>query len=189
LGEGRVVLFASGFDNLTNDLPLHPVFVAFSERVIRYLSGADLHSGPHLVDQAIALRSAKEQAIGVEVIDPNGSRPLSLQESVSAQSYELTRAGFYEVRVASGRRDLVAVNVDRRESDLAPLDNDMLALWRGSSSPTSAAATHPVTIPQPAAAVAVPRSLWWYAMFGVLVAALAESAIASRYLSTRWDEP
>jgi hypothetical protein len=190
LGEGRVVLFASGFDNLTNDLPLHPVFVAFSERVIRYLSGADTHTGPHLVDEAIALRSAKEQAVGVEVIDPTGARPLSLQESVAAQAYELSRAGFYEVRLASGRRDLVAVNVDRRESNLAPLDNDVLALWRGSSSSSQAVASPAaVTAAQPAATVAVPRSLWWYAMLGLLVVALAESAIASRYLTTRWDEP
>jgi hypothetical protein len=190
VGEGRVVLFASGFDNLTNDLPLHPIFVAFSERVIRYLSGADAHTGPHLVDETIALRNAKEQAVGVEVVDPTGARPLSLQESVATQSYELSHAGFYEVRVASGRRDLVAVNVDRRESDLAPLDQDTLALWRGSSSSAPAAAGQArVTVTQPAAAVAVPRSLWWYAMVGVLIAALAESAIASRYLTTRWDEP
>ncbi len=185
VGEGHVVLFASGFDNLTNDLPLHPVFVAFSERVVRYLAGSDAHTGPRLVDEAIALRNAKEQAVGVEIIDPTGNRPLSLQESVAAQSYELRRAGFYDVRLASGRRDLVAVNVDRRESDLTPMGAEVLALWRGNS------ATMPpdVAAAKPAQAVAVPRGLWWYAMFCVLVAALAESAIASRYLSTRWDEP
>jgi Aerotolerance regulator N-terminal/von Willebrand factor type A domain len=189
LGEGRVVLFASGFDNLTNDLPLHPAFVAFSERISRYLSGTGAQSGPRRVDEAIALRRAKEQAIGVEVIDPSGARPLSLQESVSAQSFELSRAGFYELRVASGRRELVAVNVDRRESDLTPLDDDVLALWRGSSPVPREAAQGAPSPAQPAAAVAVPRSLWWYAMFGVLVVALAESALASRYLTTRWDEP
>jgi hypothetical protein len=190
VGEGRVVLFASGFDNLTSDLPLHPVFVAFSERVSRYLSGADTRTGPHLVDEAIGLRSGREQAVGVEVIDPTGARALSLQESVAAQSYELSRAGFYEVRLASGRRDLVAVNVDRRESDLAPLDNEVLALWRGNSSSSQAPASQSaVTAMKPAAAVEAPRSLWWYAMFGVLAAALAESAIATRYLTTRWDEP
>jgi len=187
VGEGRVVIFASGLDNLTSDLPLHPVFVAFSERLVRYLCGTDTQTGPHLVDEAIALRSAREQAVGVEVIDPAGRRPLSLQESVTAQSYELPRAGFYEVRLASGRRDLVAVNVDRRESDLTPVETEVLALWRGSS---AAIPDHgPLGHPSPSQAVAVPRSLWWYAMLCVLVAALAESALASRYLTTRWDEP
>src|SRR5581483_2206905 len=156
IGEGHVVLFASGFDNLTNDLPLHPMFVAFSERVVRYLAGSDAHTGPHVVDEAIALRNAKEQAVGVEIIDPAGNRPLSLQESVAAQSYELRRAGFYDMRLASGRRDLVAVNVDRRESDLTPVDAELLALWRGNSSPTPPG----ITTPKRAQAVAVSRDLW-----------------------------
>ncbi len=67
----------------------------------------------------------------MRVIDPTGGRPLSLQEAVSAQSYSLAQAGFYDVRLANGRRDLVAVNSDRRESDLAPIPEETLALWRG----------------------------------------------------------
>ena len=184
VGEGHVMLFASGFDNLTNDLPLHPVFVAFVERIVRYLSGNEARGGPHLVDDLIGLRTAKEQAVGVEIIDPSGGRPLSLQEAVSLQSYSLTRAGFYEVRLANGRRDLVAVNPDRRESDLAPIPDDVLALWRGSNPATPAAAAG---ISSPSARMQ--RSLWWYAMLCVLVAALAESAIGSRYLATLRDEP
>ena len=35
-----MLLFTSGLDNLTNDLPLHPVFVAFVDRTARYLSAA-----------------------------------------------------------------------------------------------------------------------------------------------------
>jgi hypothetical protein len=185
VGEGHVMLFASGFDNLTNDLPLHPVFVAFVERIVRYLSGNEARDGPHLVDDLIGLRTAKEQAVGVEIIDPAGGRPLSLREAVSLQSYSLTRAGFYEVRLANGRRDLVAVNPDRRESDLAPIPDDVLALWRGSN---------PATPGVTAAAVSSPpdrmqRTLWWYAMLCLLITALAESAIGGRYLATLRDEP
>jgi hypothetical protein len=137
------------------------------------------------VDDLIALRTAKERAIGVEVIDPSGGRPLSLQEATSSQSYQLTRAGFYEVRLANGRRDLVAVNPDPRESDLAPIADDVLALWRGSSGPGSLAAAAGVS----QQLTAMPRSLWWYAMLCVLAAALAESAVGSRYLATLRDEP
>ena len=39
IGEGHVLLFASGLDNLTNDLPLHPAFVAFVDQTARYLPG------------------------------------------------------------------------------------------------------------------------------------------------------
>ena len=45
IGEGRVLLFASGLDNLTNDFPLHPVFVPFVEQTARYLSGTERRSG------------------------------------------------------------------------------------------------------------------------------------------------
>ena len=185
VGEGHVMLFASGFDNLTNDLPLHPVFVAFVERIVRYLSGNEARGGPHLVDDLIGLRTAKEQAVGVEIIDPSGGRPLSLQEAVSLQSYSLTRAGFYEVRLANGRRDLVAVNPDRRESDLAPIPDDVLALWRGSNPATPGVTAAGVSSPPDR----MQRSLWWYAMLCLLVAALAESAIGGRYLATLRDEP
>jgi len=41
MGEGHVLLFASGFDNVTNDLPLNPAFVAFVDEAARYLAGRD----------------------------------------------------------------------------------------------------------------------------------------------------
>jgi Aerotolerance regulator N-terminal/von Willebrand factor type A domain len=189
VGEGHVMLFASGFDNLTNDLPLHPVFVAFVERVARYLSGNEARGGPHLVDDLIELRTAKEQAVGVEVIDPSGGRPLSLQEAVSTPSFQLTRKGFYEVRLANGRRDLVAVNPDPRESDLTPIPDEVLALWRGSNPESSATAARASTGRRTGSLTPMPRSLWWYAMLCLLAAALAESAIGSRYLVTLRDEP
>jgi len=42
------------------------------------------------------LRNAKEQAQGVEVTDPEGKRPLTLGEAASAQSFQLTEAGYYQ---------------------------------------------------------------------------------------------
>ncbi|HEY6927303.1 MAG TPA: BatA and WFA domain-containing protein [Steroidobacteraceae bacterium] len=185
VGEGRVMVFASGFDNLTNDLPLHPVFVAFTERIVRHLSGNDARSGPHQVNDVIALRTAKEQAVGVEVIEPSGQRPLSLQEAVSSQSYQLSQAGFYEVHLANGRQDLIGVNADRRESDLTPMPQDVLALWRGSRGGGDTPQVTAVGTSGPA----VPRSLWWYAMLCLLAAVLAESVIGGRYLATLRDEP
>jgi hypothetical protein len=180
LGEGRVVLFASGFDNLTNDLPLHPVFVAFVDRVVRYLLGGAERTGPHLVGELLPLRGAKEQGVGVDVIDPYGRRPLALREAAAVQSLPLSDAGFYEVTLATGRHDLIAVNPERRESDLTPMPPDVLALWqrRPANAPSVTAAA------APQAAAMIPRRLWWYAMVVVLLAALAESAFAARYLGT-----
>ena len=58
VGEGRILLLTSGLDNLTNDLPLHPVFVAFVDRTARYLSGSEQLSGARLVDSFVQLRAA-----------------------------------------------------------------------------------------------------------------------------------
>jgi hypothetical protein len=121
--------------------------------------------------------------VGVEVIEPSGQRPLSLQEAVSSQSYQLSHAGFYEVHLANGREDLIGVNADRRESDLAPMPEDVLALWRGGGG------SSPQVTARRADGPAVPTSLWWYAMLCVLAAALGESVIGGRYLATLRDEP
>ena len=72
--------------------------------------------------------------MGVEVVDPDGRRPLSLKEATTAQSYQLTQAGFYQLRLANGRQDLIGVNADRRESDLDVIPDETLALWRGNTS-------------------------------------------------------
>ena len=96
IGEGRVLLLASGLDNLTNDFPLHPVFVPFIEQTALYLSGTESRTGSRVVDSFLELRTAKEQALSVEVVDPDGNRPLSLKEATTAQSFQLTSAGFYQ---------------------------------------------------------------------------------------------
>src|SRR5579862_9185709 len=185
VGEGRVLLLASGLDNLTNDFPLHPDFVPFVEQTARYLSGLAQRSGARVVDSFLELRTAKEQAVGVEVVDPDGRRPLSLQEATSAQSYQLTRAGFYQLRLADGRQDLVGVNADRRESDLDVIAPDVLSLWRGSGSKESQSASTPVDAQEQDK----PYSLWWFVILLVLATALAESFLSSRYLGVQREEP
>ena len=76
------------------------------------------------------------------------------------------------------------MNPDRRESDLQPIPPDVLALWRGSS---------PAGAPQTAASAPDDTkfrtvSLWWYVMLLALVAALAQTAVASGYMGTQREE-
>jgi hypothetical protein len=184
IGEGSVLLITSGLDNLTNDFPLHPIFVPFVEQTARYLSGTQSRSGARVVDSFLELRSSKEQSVSVEVIDPDDHRPLSLKEASSAQTYQLTRAGFYELQLANGRHDVIGVNADRRESNLDVIPDETLALWRGN--PGGGAAQ--------AAAVGQtqeqtkPVSVWWYIMILVLAAAVAESLLANQYLGVQRQE-
>jgi len=184
LSEGRVLLFTSGLDNLTNDFPLHPIFVPFVEQTVRYLSGMERRSGSEVVDSFFELRSDKQHAASVEVIDPEGRRPLSLKEAAASSTFQLNRVGFYELRLANGRHEVIGVNADRRESDLAVIPEDTLALWRGNAAP----------VPQPAATgtdapdQTRPYSLWWYFMLLLLAEVVAESLVSGRYLGKMREE-
>jgi hypothetical protein len=188
IGEGRVLLFTSGLDNLTNDFPLHPAFVAFVEQTARYLSGTERPARARTVDSFFDLRTTREQEpgqkLGVEVVDPDGHRPLSLNEAATTQALRLTRAGFYQVRLANGREDVVGVNPDRRESSLDVVPDDVLALWRGSPKSSERAGSTYGRAPEEHE----PVSIWRYIMLLALTAALAESWLASRYLGTRREE-
>ncbi len=185
IGEGRVMLLTSGLDNLTNDFPLHPSFVPFIEQTARYLAGSERQGGARTVDAYLELRNAKEQAQGVEVTDPDGNRPLTLGEAASTQSFQLTEAGYYQLRLANGRQDEVGVNPDPKESNLDVIPGDVLALWQGKGGGSSqeASALAPGAAPQK-----IPQTLWWYVMLLVLASAVAESVLATRYLGTQREE-
>jgi hypothetical protein len=182
IGEGRVVLLTSGLDNLTNDFPLHPAFVPFIEQTARYLAGSERQGGARTVDAFLELRNAREQGQGVEVTDPEGKRPLTLSEAASAQSFQLTEAGYYQLRLANGRQNEVGVNPDPKESNLDVIPEDVLSLWQGKGGSSSEAAAGPV------APHTTPESFWWWVMLLVLCAAVAESVLASRYLGTQREE-
>jgi hypothetical protein len=183
IGEGRVVLLTSGLDNLTNDFPLQPAFVPFIEQTARYLAGSERQGGARPVDAFLELRNAKEQAQGVEITDPEGKRPLTLGEAASAQSFQLTEAGYYQLRLANGRQDEVGVNPDPKESNLDVIPDDTLSLWQGKgSSPSSQEASAPGSPSK------MPETLWWYVMLLVLASAVAESVLASRYLGTQRED-
>ena len=186
IGEGRVVLFASGLDNLTNDFPLEPAFVPFIEQTARYLSGSERQGGARPVDAFFELRNAarSDQAQPVEVTDPDGKRPLSLSEAKSAQLFRLTGAGYYQFRLANGRQDEVGVNADPKESSLDVIPEDVLALWQGKRDQ----GTQDASLAGGTTSRKTAQSLWWYVMLLAMTAALAESALASRYLGTARED-
>jgi hypothetical protein len=198
IGEGRVVLLTSGLDNLTNDFPLNPAFVPFIEQTARYLAGSERQGGARPVDAYLDLRNAKEQAQGVEVTDPDGKRPLTLGEAASAQSFQLTEAGYYQLRLANGRQDEIGVNAEPKESNLDVIPEDALALWAGQGSEvkggqSSEASTTSTGERKAASAIPpephkAPQTLWWYVMLLALVSGVAESVVASGYLGTQRDD-
>lgn len=178
VGEGRVLVFTSTFDKLLNDFPLHYSFVPFIQQIARYLGRQQETSTNVAVDSYIELRSAKEQGASVEVIDPDGKHPLSLKEATTSQNFQVNREGFYEIHRGNGRQEMVAVHADRRESDLTPIPQETLDLWKNTG-------RGPETVTAEGEAANQPRpwSLWRYALLLVVITAIIESLIASRYLS------
>jgi hypothetical protein len=179
IGEGRVFVFTSTFDNISNDLPLHASFVPFVEETARYLGGQQDHSTNVTSGSYIELRSARERGASIDVTEPDGTHPLSLKDATTTQTFQVTREGFYEIHRANGRQEMVAVHADRRESDLTTIPPETLDLWKNTGRnpdlPTGDAAG--------AQSQSRPWSLWRYALLLVLITAIIESVLASRYLS------
>ena len=179
VGEGRVIVFTSTFDNIGNDLPQHNYFVPFVEETARYLGGQQDRSTNVAVDSYIELRSVKDRGAAIDVTEPDGSHPLSLKDATTAQTFQVTREGFYDIHRANGREELVAVHADRRESDLTTIPQETLDLWKN----TGLGPDTPSGSGSDAETQARPWSLWRYALLLVLITAIIESVLASRYLS------
>jgi hypothetical protein len=184
IGEGKVIAFASTFDNVSNDLPIHASWVPFVTQTAMYLGGGGAEQPVNLpVDSYVELRatdSANKGGSGAaaEVLDADGKRMLSLEESVKATNFQLDREGYFEIKTAAGRRSLIAAHADRRESDLAQIPKETLDLWKGTGSvePQGGPGAGQLSENEK------PFPLWPYILLLLLGVAVAESLVADRYL-------
>lgn len=173
LGEGRVLVLASTLDGLANDLPLQPSFLQFAEKSMRYLSNAGERVRSLTVDANYELRQAGTAAT-VDVVAPTGQRALSISEAAQARSILLDEKGFWTIRRAGGRAELVAANIDRRESDLESMPRESAELWQGASAPAAPSG--------PSETDRGTRQFWPWLLALAIVAALAEAWVASKHL-------
>jgi len=176
IGEGRALTFAAMLDSSNSDFPLHASYLPFVVRSGLYLSGASDSLSSAVVGTPATLRRSKSETTAADVIGPTGKHELALADAAKALTFDLAQAGFYEVQSASGRRSLMAVHPDRRESDLTVIPDETLVLWRntGSMAPADKTAT--------TQNLTAPWSLWRYVLLLVLIAACVESVFAARYL-------
>lgn len=181
VGGGTVLTFASTIDNLANDMPIKPLFVPFIERTASYLGKTSDRQSSFLVGAGIELRTANETG-AAEVLDPDGKSVLSLAEASKAKAFTLEREGYYEIRRPGARPELVAVNADRLESDLLPMPPDELDAWKNTGKGDAIAGTTAQAREQQN------YSPWRILLVLLLVAGLAESILANRYLSEPKDE-
>jgi len=176
IGEGRVLTFAGMLDSSNSDFPLHASYLPFVVQTGLYLSGADDNPSSVVVGSPAILRHSKAETTAADVVGPDGQHELPLSDATKAMTFTLSQAGFFEVQSANGRRALLAVHPDRRESDLTVIPAETLILWRntgGMAQVDQSASTQSLT---------TPWSLWRYVLLLVLVAACVESLFAIRYL-------
>ncbi len=145
IGEGKVLIFASTFDNVSNDLPLHASWVPFVVQSAAYLGGGGAEQPVNLaVDSYVELRAADTKGAAAEVLDPDGKRLLSLEQATSAKNFPVAREGFFELKTASGRQSLIAAHADRRESDLTVIPKETLELWQATGASDQSGPLQPV---------------------------------------------
>lgn len=130
VGNGSILVFASGADGLANDFPLAPGWVPFLAQAAARLSGQETAVRQEQAGAAMSLKG-EGPAAAAEVFDPAGKRAITLGDSAKGRMVELDRGGLWEVRTGGQRAEWVAVNVDRRESKLDSLDDEVLSLWQG----------------------------------------------------------
>jgi hypothetical protein len=180
IGQGKVMVFTSTFDNLSNDLPVHGAYwVPFVLQSATYLGGGGAEQPVNVaVDSYVELRTGESKNAAAEVLDQDGKRALSLEEATTARTYQLAREGFFEVKTASGQDSLIAAHADRRESDMAVIPQETLDLWKG----TGSGGAGNDGAGGSGAQKTTPWSLSPVLLILLLLLALAESVVADGYL-------
>ena len=179
IGEGHVLIFASAFDNISNNLPLQPVWLPFLELTTHELGGVGTSRGNYKVGSYVDLRSVKEKNIPVEIIGPDNKRLLTLAESSKAATFQFPSEGFFDIRRANGREELAAVNPDRRESDFTLIPADTMNLWKN----TGVASQHEVGSSSQADKRDDNAELWWWVLVLLAMLAVAESVLGNRHMT------
>jgi hypothetical protein len=178
LGDGRVLLFASSLDREWNNLPVQPVFVPWLAGLSAYLTGDLVQSSEVSLGSTLSPRMVGLS--GGQIFSPDGAQALGLAGAATGQEVLLDQLGFYEI-VGSGQTELVAVNADPRESNLASMEPNAVTRWLSLASEEPAAA--PGSLPE--LGEAPPTPLWPWILGLLAVIAVVESWVGNWHLRVR----
>ncbi len=178
LGDGRVLLFTSSLDREWNDLPVMPVFVPLLAELSSYLTG-----GFALSSEASLGSTLSPRAVGLaggQIFDPDGDKALGLAGTGSGDEVLLDQTGFYEI-VGSGQTELVAVNVDPRESDLTTMEPNAVLRWADlGPGAAQTVANNAINV-----AETPPTPLWPWLLGLLAVMVIVESLVGNWHLRVR----
>ncbi|HWP85555.1 MAG TPA: BatA and WFA domain-containing protein, partial [Terriglobia bacterium] len=171
---GRVLLFASAFDNVWSDFPLHPVFVPFLHQLIRYAAQLPSEPAAYRIPTTISLANYTRGLVGTagrtwDIVGPDGKRVVPLEQERRADFLVLNQPGFYSLRLQDQER-WIAANPDPQESDLTPLAAEDRALWI----PTGQSAGSAAAVAATAAESEKRQAIWWYLLLLALLVAAVE---------------
>ena len=147
---------------------MNPVFVPFVLETARYLSGLDRRLQQVNIDSILELGG--RLGAGVQVFNPSGERALTLAGSVAGE--DLRRAGVSE---------LAAVNPDPRESNLRPMEADLVSTWEKTGRNQEAApmeGNESLIVPPP-------LKLWKILLVLLVLIALVESIFGNYHLKVQ----
>ncbi len=183
VGEGHVLVFASAFNNIANNLPLQPVWLPFLEQTTHELGGVGSARGNYHVGSYVDLRTAQEKNIPVEIIGPGDKRLLTLSESSKAATFQFPSEGFFDIRRANGREELAAVNPDRRESDFTLIPADTLNLWKNTGIASKSEVGSSAAGNGDKSQRDDNAELWWWVLLALAILAVAESVLGNRHMT------
>jgi hypothetical protein len=170
-GQGRLLAWSAGFDGLTNNLALQPVFLPLLHQLMRSAAGRQDRPLFHTVGEVLELEA---RGATPSVTTPSGER---LRLDKGRLQVELREAGFYEIQRQGEPDRSVAVNVDSAESDLSALDPEELqSALQQRAAPRAGQGSGPAT-PEDAERR---QSLWWYLLSLAFLLLLAETALSNR---------
>lgn len=185
IGRGRMLLLTTALDNTLSDLPVKSVFVSFMAEAARYLSNENLLVREQVAESFLQLSQAG--GASGQVFDPDGESLLSLSDTTQSQDIRLNKTGYYQVFTPAGEV-LVAVNPDRRESDLTVMDAQVIQNWQNVVAGTASAGEQNLNPDAGAANAGEEREeneIWRIFLILLVIIVLAESILGNQYLRVR----
>ena len=184
IGRGRVLLLTTTLDLTWNDLALTPFYLPVLRQMARHLLGVE----PALaltVGETIAIDTTAEGELPA-IDTPAGVRLPRPTTGPTGAAIVATEPGLYRLRYPD-RTDLIAVNIDARESDFTVLDADqVIAAMTGRGGVTdgrqSAANTSPTSSAEDEGPEVIEdrQRLWFYLLIAALLLFITEGLLARR---------
>ena len=192
VGSGKVIVWASSFDQYWTNLPLQPVFLPFvhqlGKHTGRYADPRPWFTAGDVLDLSrhgeltapFTVGRGADTTAELRLSAPSGARE-RLTAGGANHLVTLREQGFYELGgrdtpVGSGRP--IAVNIDPAESDLSHLDpQEIVAAVTAVDGQRQPGSDLGAATPQDQEGR---QKLWWYLLVGAVLLMAAETAMSNR---------